>query len=146
MKFNSWSYRNRKFCSKECKYNFSRVYKPCLNCKKIMVKQKSESDRIFCSKKCYAINKRIKHQGMKTTANGYIIIRVSSHPKANKRGDVYEHRLVMEKKIGRYLEKEEVVHHINGDKTDNRPENLKLFATTNEHTTFHLLKGDLAKR
>lgn len=48
-----------------------------------------------------------------------------------------EHRLVMEKHLGRYLEGEEVVHHINGDKQDNRIGNLMVFATCGDHTAYH---------
>jgi hypothetical protein len=43
----------------------------------------------------------------------------------------------MEAKLGRYLTPEEVVHHIDGDKENNDPDNLMLFANNGEHTRFH---------
>ncbi|KZS63070.1 hypothetical protein A4G28_04350 [Mycobacterium ostraviense] len=60
-----------------------------------------------------------------------------SHPDADSRGYVYEHRIVMEQKIGRRLTKTEVVHHINHVRDDNRPENLMLFASHSEHLRHH---------
>lgn len=48
-----------------------------------------------------------------------------------------EHRVVMEKKLGRPLKPGEVVHHIDGDKHNNAPENLMVFASQTEHATWH---------
>jgi hypothetical protein len=47
---------------------------------------------------------------------------------------IYLHRLIMKLIVGRELEGEENIHHINGDKLDNRRENLKLYKTKAEHT------------
>lgn len=67
---------------------------------------------------------------------GYYALNKPEHPNATKDGYVMEHRVVMEKHIGRYLTKEEDVHHINGIKKDNRIENLMLMSKS-EHTRFH---------
>lgn len=56
--------------------------------------------------------------------DGYVYVKMPEHPHANKKGYVAEHVLVCEQKLGRYLEKGEVVHHINAVRNDNRPENL----------------------
>lgn len=54
------------------------------------------------------------------------------HPFATKEGYVYRYRLVMEAVLGRYLEPYEVVHHINGKQSDDRPENL-VVTTQSKH-------------
>lgn len=79
---------------------------------------------------------------------GYIAVLNRNHPKANKQGYVYEHILVLEKKLGRSLKKGEVSHHLNGIKDDNRPENLVAIQTSAIHTRNHLLgkkRPDIAK-
>jgi hypothetical protein len=55
------------------------------------------------------------------------------HPHAAQNGYVREHRLVMEQELGRYLDPQEVVHHRDGDPTNNAPANLEVFASHAEH-------------
>jgi len=70
-------------------------------------------------------------------AGGYIAVLRPNHPHTHASGYLFEHRLVMEEHLGRYLKPEEVVHHINGHPSDNRIENLMLFASNAEHLEFH---------
>lgn len=81
--------------------------------------------------------------GRQVTHEGYVKLRLPDHP-GNVCGYVLEHRLVMEQMIGRYLVRGEVVHHRNGKRDDNRPENLQLFSENSEHLAFEL-KGKCPK-
>ena len=67
----------------------------------------------------------------------YISILSPKHPFSHKSGYIYEHRLVMEKKIGRYLNSAEVVHHIDRNTFNNHPSNLQLFSNQFNHAIFH---------
>ena len=75
--------------------------------------------------------------GRIVNGKGYIQIYSPNHPYRINGKYVLEHRLVMEKKIGRYLKPDEVIHHKNHDKGDNHIENLILFKNEAEHAKFH---------
>ena len=68
---------------------------------------------------------------------GYIRILKKDHPGADSYGYILEHRLVVENLIGRYLRPEEVVHHIDENKSNNHPNNLWLFDNKSDHMRFH---------
>lgn len=87
-------------------------------------------------------------KGGETYARGYKLLRVPTHPKA-RNGYVYEHVLATEKFLGRYLRTGEVVHHINGDKQDNREDNLFVTSRSGHrsaHTSMHAVVYELVKR
>lgn len=74
---------------------------------------------------------RMKH------VDGYVYIYQPEHPESTNKGYVFEHRLIMEEHIGRYLKSGEVVHHIDNDFSNNKLENLILFPNHSAHMKFH---------
>lgn len=75
--------------------------------------------------------------GRRINAQGYIEILSPGHPNAQKYTNyVVEHRLIVEKYIGRYLKKSEDVHHINNNRTDNSIYNLMLFNGRSSHRRY----------
>ena len=71
---------------------------------------------------------------------GYVYVLCPDHPNKTQGRYVKRSRLVMEKKLGRYLASGEYVHHINGIRDDDHPENLKL-TTLGGHNTIHKTKN-----
>lgn len=82
----------------------------------------------------------LKHGGIghkKQRTDGYVAIYFPDHPRSTADGYIMEHVLVMECLLGRHLLSDEVVHHINRKKNDNRKENLQLM-TLKEHAALHM--------
>lgn len=152
--------RGFKFCCVRCKWtwhNHNRTLTPnvvglCVICGKQVsrwespARQRAETDkRIFCGRTCAGVGRMGKNHpawkgGECTTANGYVWSYAPNHPHTTAKGYVYKHRLVMEKKLGRFLDPVEVVHHRDDDPSNNKLRNLKLYPNNAAH------KADDAKR
>lgn len=79
--------------------------------------------------------------GKRILGTGYFGVLTPEHPNARKDGYYMEHRLIMEKHIGRLLRKGEVVHHKDGNIKNNSIENLELYGSHSEHAKHHYPKG-----
>lgn len=144
--------KGKKFCSNKCKiywHNHNRILTAnvkfnCEMCGKFKETWIAPS-RIsaigmprFCSRVCAGKDRTGKNNPnwkgeVATDKDGYVYIYIPEHPNANHAGRVFRHRLVMEAAIGRYLNPEEVVHHVNDIPGDDRIENLRLYSSNADH-------------
>jgi len=124
-----------KFCSRNCRYKFFTGENN--------IAKRKEVRLVLGKQKIGQLNPKWKG-GIQHT-HGYIKIKKPEHPNADHHDYVFEHRLVVEASIGRYLTMEEVVHHINQIKDDNRIENLELLANDKEHLLRHPEKMEKAR-
>lgn len=124
----------------------------CFNCSISFHASPSQAKRgrECCNKKCSVAFRTGKPLKDRIKRGGYWYVKSYDHPNGGVQKYVAEHRLVMEKKLGRYLTKKEVVHHINHDPSDNRVENLHLFASAGQHTLSEhkdaFIKGSAANK
>lgn len=138
----SQCFKSQKFCSKKChdvSQTKPKIDRTCEVCG-IPFQLRPSAAEInagrFCGRRCMGIGttKRMAghdHNGRPAIINhfGYVTVWQPDHPKASH-GRVLEHRLVVEKAIGRRLTKDEEVDHVNRVKTDNRIENLQILSAS----------------
>jgi hypothetical protein len=99
----------------------------CLVCQTVF--RTTNESTVLCSRSCSGKWRRSLNpnaRGWYKTVHGYIILYKPEYPGATKAGYIMEHRWVMEQQLGRQLTKGEVVHHRDGNKANNAPENLQV--------------------
>lgn len=140
--------KKQKYCNKFCFYK-SRI-KPrqsqtCIQCDQKFTPPKTRKNIKFCTQKCYGLFRKIHYRGPMHNSwkggivywQGYRYLYRPQHPNCTWHGYVAEHRLVIEKSIGRFLDpQQEVVHHRDGDKRNNCLNNLELLNRA-QHLLLH---------
>ena len=136
--FLTYPSQNLTHCSRICcekslrQQTIHRKTRRCIICRTEFVPKHTKSPGLYCSYKCSGIANRMPF----VMRSGYKWICVPDHPHCTKQGYYPEHKLIMEKHLGRILEPHERVHHINHIRDDNRLENLMLM-TASSHSSHH---------
>lgn len=121
-------------------YNSIMIEVKCINCgagrKYLNECQLKRRNKTGLCRSCALKGKSYNWKGGKyVNKKGYVCVRNTTHP-CNNAGYVLEHRLVIEKNLGRILGKNEVIHHKNGNRQDNKLENLELL-NRSDHQKIH---------
>ena len=130
---NDYRIKERKniYCSKKCSGEASKRGNivRCKYCDKEFYSTRND----FCSKKCACEYKKANYKHKTYIENGYEVRYINGY---NKKGNVKEHRYIMEQYLGRKLNSNEVVHHKDGNKLNNNISNLQVM-TKSEHSKLH---------
>jgi len=122
-----------KYCSRDCSMKVTNK----------ILEENGKNTRFIKGQEAYN-KKGFTHVQPRKGGKKYTLIYMPEHPFSTKKGYVREHRLVMEQHLGRYLDDNEVVHHINGETQDNRVDNLEVMSWA-DHRREHL-KDNVHKR
>ncbi len=115
----------------------------CLHCgSKFLVPRRRSSTAKYCSQPCNGMARKKNHlpTGF-TLKKGYVRVYDPLHHRADTKGYVREHILVMESIIQWPVELPASIHHKDGNSTNNQPDNLELFTSHSEHSSYHSPKG-----
>ncbi len=122
-----------KYCSRNCYHAASKkpdIIRKCEYCGKEFVVARNHKDKKFCDLKCSCAYKRARARVATIGSKGYKYVWFSD-------GSCQpEHRYIMERELGRKLETDEIVHHIDGNRTNNEISNLAVMAW-GEHSSVH---------
>ncbi len=104
----------------------------------------------FCGSRCYGYSRRGSNNpswkgGRYIDGQGYVRLFDPSNPRAYAAGYVFEHIVVLEAALGRQMLPGEVCHHIDGNRSNNQPLNLRVFPSTGAHSAFHAAKRKLSR-